>query len=140
VDTSRLSQGDLIAGAGGIGLFIFLFLNWILEASAWEVFDIVDILLAAIGLGVVALVAARAMGNDIRVPGGAGAVALAGFAATMIVLTFVLEGEERGIGLWLSLLAALAITYGGWQAMRGHAGHTHHATTTPGPPPPPPAA
>jgi len=138
VDTSRLTQGDMIAGAGGLGLFLFLFLDWILEASAWEVFDLTDILLAIIGIGVLLVVAARAAGTEVGLPGGPAAIALAGFAATVIVLVFIFEGEERGIGLWLSLLAALAITYGGWQAARGGVRPAHHATTSP--PPPPPAA
>jgi TRAP-type uncharacterized transport system fused permease subunit len=141
MDTSRLSTGDMIAGAGGVGLFIFLFLDWIGEFSAWEGFDLTDILLAAIALAVIALVASRAAGNEINVPGGRAAVIeMLGLAATAIVLTWVFEGEERKIGLWLSLIAALAIFYGGWQAMRGHAGHTHDHTTTPSAPPPPPAA
>lgn len=138
MDSRKLTQGDMIAGAGGVGLFVFLFLDWILDASAWEVFDIVDILLAAIAVIVVVLVVTRAMGNDVSVPGGrAEAIFLLGFAATMIVLTFVLEGEERKIGLWLSLIAALAIAYGGWQARRGDVGPAQRSTATTGAPPPP---
>ena len=136
MDTSRLSPADLIAGAGGLGLFLFLFLDWFGPFSAWEGFDLVDILLAAIAVAVIVLVATRAAGNELDVPGGrASFIALAGFAATMIVLTFVLEGEERKIGVWLALLAAIAITYGGWQAARGRVapGHTHD---TPAAPPP----
>jgi TRAP-type uncharacterized transport system fused permease subunit len=147
VDTTRLSQGDMIAGAGGVGLFIFLFLGWFDEFSAWELFDLTDILLALMAVVVIALVASRATGNDINVPGGRETmIALLGFGATMIVLTWVFEGEERGIGLWLSLVAALAILYGGWQTLRGgpaaHRTTTTPAqtTTTPGAPPPPPAA
>ena len=143
MDSKRLTQGDMIAGAGAVGLFIFLFLDWILDVSAWEAFDILDILLAAIAVAVIVLVATRAMGNDLDVPGGrASAIFLLGFAATMVVLTFVLEGEEKKIGLWLSLLAALAITYGGWHAKRGdhHAGHTTTTPHTTGAPPAPPPA
>ena len=135
MDKNRLSQGDMIAGAGALGLFLFLFLDWFGPVNAWQGFDILDILLAAIAIAVIVLVATRAMGNDVNVPGGrAEAIFLLGFAATMIVLTFILEGEERKIGIWLSLLAALAITYGGWHARRGHAG-AHHGTTSAAPPP-----
>ena len=141
MDRNRLSPGDLIAGAGAIGLFLFLFLDWFEPASAWELFDILDIVLAAIAVAVIVLVAARAAGNDIDVPGGrATVIALLGFAATMLIFTFVLEGEERKIGLWLAFLAALAITFGGWQALRDRVGpHTTTATTphTTGAPPPP---
>ena len=146
MDTNRLTTGDMIAGAGGVGLFIFLFLDWIGDFSAWEGFDLTDILLALMAVAVIALVATRAMGNDINVPGGrATVITLLGFGASMIVLTWVFEGEERKIGLWLSLLSALAILYGGWQAMRGHPGvrttggtTTAAGTTTTADPPPPP--
>ena len=120
MNTARVSPGEMIAAAGGLGLFLFLFIDWFGPFSAWEGFDIMDIVLAAIGLGVVALAAARAAGTRIDLPGGPGmAITIAGFAATMIVLTFLLEGEEREIGVFLSLLAALAITWGGWTLSRG---------------------
>jgi hypothetical protein len=32
--------------------------------------------------------------------------------------TFLLEGEERKVGIWLALVASLGITYGGWLATR----------------------
>lgn len=132
MNTSRLSQGDMIAGGGAVALFLFLFLDWFGPVSAWEGFDILDLVLAAIAIAVIVLVATRAMGNDVSVPGGrAEAIFLLGFAATMIVLTFVLEGEERKIGIWLALLAALAITYGGWHARRGPAAHSQPAATAP---------
>ena len=145
MDTSRLSQGHLIAGAGGVGLFVFLFLDWFGPFTAWQAFDVVDILLAAIAVVVAGLIAARAAGNEIAVPGGPGAIALAGFAATFITLTFLLEGEERKIGVWLALVSALAITYGGWQALRGGTVSAPRTTAPPpappaGGPPPPPAA
>jgi len=132
----------MIAGVGAVLLFVFLFLDWFEPASAWELFDIVDVLLAAIAIAVIVLVATRAMGNDLDVPGGrASAIFLLGFAALMVVLTFVLEGEERKIGVWLSLLAAAAITSGGCHAKRGHYGAPRtHTTTHPGtgdPAPPP---
>jgi hypothetical protein len=131
MDTARVSPAEMIAGAGGLGLFLFLFLDWFGPVNAWQGFDIVDVLLALIGLGVVVLVAARAAGTTVAVPGGTStAIALAGFAATTVVLTFLLEGEERKIGLFLSLVAALAITYGGWAARRGTPRTTTGTATT----------
>ena len=131
MDTSRISQGEMIAGIGGLGLFLFLFLDWFGPLNAWQTFDIMDVVLAIIGIGVAVVVAARAAGNAIDVPGGAMTIALAGFAATCIVLTFLLESDGRKFGIFLELVAALAIAYGGWQAMKGS--RTRTAT-------PPPAA
>lgn len=139
MDASRVSVGELIAGASGLLLFVFLFLDWISPegidgANAWQLFDFMDILLAVIGLGVALLVVARAAGVQVGPPGGVGAiVGLAGFAAFWIVLTFVIEGDERGAGLWLALLAAIGITFGGLTAARGRP--AARAGTPPTPPP-----
>jgi TRAP-type uncharacterized transport system fused permease subunit len=120
MDTSRASTAELIAGVGGLALFLFLFFDWFGVVSAWEGFDVIDVVLAVIGLGAAALVAARAAGIELALPGGPGVIlALDGFAAAVITLTFLLEGEERKVGIWLAFLASVAIAYGGWQAIKG---------------------
>jgi predicted small integral membrane protein len=126
-DPGRISPGETIAAASGIGLFIFLFFSWFGAASAWEFFDIVDLLLAVIALWAVAVAGAKAVGMDL--PGGdsSGArLAVPGLVATSITLTFVLEGADRKIGLWLAFFASIGILYGGWRVM-------HEAPGTPGP-------
>jgi hypothetical protein len=139
VDTRRVTTGELIAGASGLLLFLFLFLDWFGPFNAWESFDLMDILLALIGLATAGVVGARAAGAQITLPGGRGVImALAGFAAEIMILTFLIEGEERKIGLWLGLFAAMGITYGAWTAMRERPA-VPPATPTPTPGPPPPA-
>jgi TRAP-type uncharacterized transport system fused permease subunit len=135
MDTSRVSQAELIAGAGGLLLFVFEFLDWFSIANAWEFFDITDVLFAIIGLGTAAVVGARAAGMAVAVPPVA--IFLGGFFALSITLVFVLEGEERKIGLWLAMFASAAIAYGGWQAMTAR---TRPARTTPPPAATPPPA
>ena len=115
MDTSRISQGELIAGIGGLALFISLFLNWFAgsaggrrstsstscsrsSGSAWRSWS---------------PCARRVTRSRCR---AARPIALAGFAATCIVLTFLLEAEERDFGIFLALAAAIAIVYGGWTA------------------------
>jgi TRAP-type uncharacterized transport system fused permease subunit len=137
MDTSRVSQGELIAGVSGLLLFVFTFLNWFEPStSAWEAFDIVDVLLAIIGLGVAAVVGARASGTMIGI--APVSLAIGGLVALSMVLTFVLEAEGREIGLWLALTAAAGITYGGYQALAGPRTRTATTTTTTREPPPPP--
>jgi hypothetical protein len=126
-EPGRISPGETIAAASGIALFVFLFFSWFGPASAWESFDIVDVFLALIGLGAVAVAGAKAAGMD--VPGGDSSgirLAAAGLVATSITLTFVLEGQDRKIGLWLAFFASIGIVYGGWRMM-------HEAPGTPGP-------
>ena len=116
-DPGRISPGETIAGGAGIALFIFLFLHWFTGASAWSAFDAVDFLLAGIALLAVGVAGARAMGNDILGRNTGTVLAVSGIVASSIILTFVLEGNGRKIGLYLAFLAALALAYGGWRAM-----------------------
>jgi hypothetical protein len=143
-DRNRIGEGELIAGASGAALFVFLFFDWFAGVSAWEAFDVVDVLLAIIALGAVALAIAQATATPIRVPfAPPAAIMLGGYAAAVITLTFVLEGDGRKIGLYLALIAALGMTYGGWRAMReagatlsGEGGGLRGtSTTTPAAPP-----
>lgn len=125
MDTSRVSPGELVAGVSGLLLFVFLFLDWIGPFNAWEVFDFMDIVLAVIGLGTALLVGARMAGKDVGVPGGSALLlAVAGISAFWIVVSFLIEGDERKIGIWLALLATIGLTYGGVNAGRGRVGRS----------------
>lgn len=125
-EPGRISPGETIAGASGIALFIFLFFHWFTGASAWKVFDVVDVLLALIALTAVAVAGAKAMGNELFGENRGLLLAFIGTIASSITLTFVLEGNNRAIGLWLSFVASLGLLYGGWVTM-------HEAPGTPGP-------
>jgi hypothetical protein len=128
---SRVTEGELIAALGGIGLFLFLFLDWLFDASAWEAFDIIDVILAVIALTPPILVGIAMAGERVTLPVDIGTLCFAlGAIATTIVLTFILEGDDLKIGIFLSLFASIAITYGGWR-IRGR--------TVAGPPPGAPA-
>lgn len=125
-DPGRISPGQTIAGGAGIALFVFLFLHWFDGASAWASFDVVDFLLAAIALLAVGVAGAQAMGSDPLARNTGTVLAVSGIVATSIILTFVLEGDGRKVGLYLAFLAAIALAYGGWRTM-------HEAPGTPGP-------
>lgn len=135
MDTSRVSTGELIAGAGGAVLFISLFLKWSGELTAWEGFDITDVWLAVIGLVVVGLVLARATGSSLSLPASPGRLmVILGGMALVIVLVFLFEGEDRKFGLWLAFFSSLAMIYGG-----AATGEAPVVRRTAPPPPPPPA-
>src|SRR4051794_23968469 len=125
-DPGRISPGETIAGGAGIALFVFLFLHWFDGASAWAAFDVVDFLLAAIALLAVGVAGGPAVGDDPLGRNTRMGLAVTGIVATSIILTFVLEGDGRKIGLYLAFLAAIALAYGGWRTM-------HEAPGTRGP-------
>ena len=144
MDTSKISFGEMIAGVGGLLLFLFMFLKWfgveadgveLVAGNAWESFGFIDLLLflaAAIAVGVAAL---RAAGKLPALPIPAGQiVAIAGAVAVVLVLFRLIftpgGGEEvagvefdvtRKLGVFLGLLASAAIAFGGYTAMNERA-------------------
>ena len=116
-DPGRVSPGETIAAASGIALFVFLFFHWFGGASAWQVFDVVDLLLAAIAILAVAVAGTKAMGNRLFGENAGIVLVIAGTVAASITLTFVLEGNDRQVGLWLAFFATLGLVYGGYRTM-----------------------
>lgn len=115
-----MSQGQMIAGAGGALLFIFLFLPWFGDFSGWEGQSSTDIfMLITAALAVATAVTA---GSGLSLPGLTmnGATALLGGVATVLLIWLIVfdfpEGVDRGIGIILSLIAAAMIAYGGYSA------------------------
>ena len=90
--------------------------------SAWEAFSFIDILLfvaAAVAVGIAVL---KSTGNefDLPVPGGT-LVAGAGALAVLLILFRLLDtpyGFDREFGVFLGLIAAAGITYGGYLMMQ----------------------
>ncbi|HEV2772307.1 MAG TPA: hypothetical protein VGV57_05695 [Thermoleophilaceae bacterium] len=114
MDLRRVSLGERIAAGSGILVFVSLFVDWFEERSAWELFAVVHVLLALLAFSAVALPVARAAGTRFPTPSAPRSLlAQVGVVALTITLSFLLEGSEPGTGIWLCLLAALGILYGG---------------------------
>lgn len=114
MNTSKLSQGQMIAAGGGALLIIALFLNWAGNESAWNGFSVVHILMLLIGIAAIAWAVLPATGAAVSVPPSAPTIltalglAVFGFAAGW-------ELEISGdIGVWLAILAAVGISYGAY--------------------------
>jgi hypothetical protein len=124
--TSGMRPGHLIVGAGGLLLLVFLFLPWFGEGpvteSGWEGQSSTDIYLLI--TAVMAIFTAATAGRGMVLPGmtANGATTLLGGVASILLLWLVVfdfpGGASREIGLYLSFLAALAITVGGTLASR----------------------
>ncbi len=123
MDISKLSRGQLIAGAGGALLIVSLFLSWVsligASASAFDAFSGMDIIMLVIGIAAVAFAGVTATEASVEVP--ANAAVVVGILGVLIVgwaLGWVLEQPSAGFGAWLGLISAGAIAYGGWEADR----------------------
>jgi len=139
MDRSRLTTGEIIAAAGGIVLLISLFLPWYgasadipgfgslsNDASAWQALGFIDILLFLIALAAIAVVAARAAGVlPADIPAPVTLLGLGGLAALLVLFRIVdipVEGDvpdeidlSRKVGIFIALIGAAAVTYGGWR-------------------------
>jgi hypothetical protein len=144
VDSSRISFGETIAGASAGALFIFMFLPWYgasamvggskitgAHANAWQAFSFIDIILFLVIAITLAIVIARAAGAiPPNLPAPPGMIIMGAGAIAVILILFRLlntPGEDvvgfgvnvdvgRKIGVFLGLIAAAALTYGGWTA------------------------
>lgn len=124
MDFSRLRQGELIAGIGGVALIVFMFFDWFSGLSGWDSFDgqITGFLVALAGLAAIDLAVLAAMGKRLNIPVPRGGITLAlGTLAPLLVLwrwISVPEGVDVEFGYFLGLAAALAIGLGALLALR----------------------
>lgn len=114
MDTSKITFGELVALASGLVLLIALFLDWFDGATAWQALNLVDFLLALMALVAMGVALSGAAGVELGLPKAS--IALLGAVALVIALTFLFEADGRGFGLFLAVLAAGGLTYGGYMA------------------------
>lgn len=114
MDLRTLSLGERIAAVSGVALFGLMFASWLEDQSAWELFAIVDVLLALLALAALALPLAKAVGSGPRSPASTPAtLTRIGIVTLTITAVFLLEGENRELGIFLAVLASAGILYGG---------------------------
>ena len=114
--TRRFEIGPIIVAAGALVLLVSLFLDWFGDLTAWEAFELADVLLAA--LAVAALVAAVGLVapelsyvDGRRLPALAVAVTVLVVAELISPPPFVGEADPQ-TGAWLALAAALVMLIG----------------------------
>jgi hypothetical protein len=115
----NLEAGALLIGLGAILLFVSLFLEWYQPGvEAWDVFEVWDLVLAALAVAALVAVASR-MGYG--PPRPASWVLAPAIAALVIVVyafldpppaTTGLPDGDPGTGLWLALVAVVLMTAG----------------------------
>jgi hypothetical protein len=120
------AAGDRIAWVSGLILALSTLMDWYagsgpgvkLAVIGWHT-GVLGKLVFFIGFAIVALIILRAYGFDLPAPEGLVLLGL-GSLATVFVLMRVIDipdavrpADSRGIGLWVSLLAALGVIAGG---------------------------
>jgi len=169
MEADKLSTGEKVSAASAVLLFVFMFFDWFgvkvsgvpgfsgsIEGgggSAWDALDVIPIFLmlaivVAIGVAVIRLTDA-----DVEPPISLNAIvaALGGLAVLLILYRIVSPPDAGGItgvsvdvtlkfGIFLGLIAAAGIAYGGYSAMREEGATFGDAADrlSGGPPPPPP--
>jgi hypothetical protein len=176
MDVDRLSTGEKIAGISAILLFIFMFFDWFsvdvstsaggftvsgsAGGSAWDALDVIPVFLmlaiiAAVGVAVVRLT------DALFEPSFSlnAVVAALGGLAVILILYRIINTPDAGsapgvsvdvsptIGIFLGLIAAAGIAYGGYRAMQEEGAsfadvgdRLSSGGRGPTPPPPPPPA
>jgi hypothetical protein len=134
----RLRDGEWIAGAGAVALLASLFLHWYgldvaiglpgvghPEATAWQAFGVLDIVLVLLMLVPLALVVTQATRESPAIPVFFSVTTIvAGALAALLILYRIVNQPgpndlvEVQAGAWLGFLAALVVTGGGWRSTR----------------------
>ncbi len=147
MDLDRLSTGEKIAGVSAVLLFVFMFFDWFTAevsvsgggfagsasagGSAWDALEVIPIFLVlaiVAGLGVAVIRLSDAVFEP-AIPVNA-VVAVLGAAAAILILYRIVDPPGGGgslagvsvdvspaVGIFLGLLAAAGIAYGGYRAM-----------------------
>jgi uncharacterized membrane protein YhaH (DUF805 family) len=189
MEIDKLSTGEKVSAVSAVLLFIFMFFDWFgakvegvpgfsgsIEAggSAWDALDVIPIFLMLAIVAAIAVAVIRLTDADVEPPVSMNAiVAVLGGLAVLLILYRIIDPPGDGdalagvgvditlkLGIFLGLLAAAGIAYGGYSAMQeegatfggeadrlggGGAGpgagpsQQRPAGGPPPPPPPPPA-
>ncbi|HEV7616058.1 MAG TPA: hypothetical protein VGO36_07490 [Solirubrobacterales bacterium] len=186
MDINKLNTGEKIAGVSAILLFVFMFLDWFgveisgegssvsfgsgAGGSAWDALDFIPIILVIAIVVALVNVFLRLSDSDYEPPVSLNVgVAILGGLSTLLILFRIIDppgfGTFGGVsvdatlefGIFLGLLAAIGIAFGGYRAMQEEgssfggaadklssgggpgAGASPPPSSTP-PPPPPPSA
>jgi hypothetical protein len=181
VDLQRLGRGEKIVGISAVLLFIFMFFDWFSVSvhgsggldsgslgagSAWDALDNIPIFLVITILLALAAVGLRLADSDFEPPISANTIVAIFAAISVLLILFRIVDTPGGgsfggvsvdvspsFGIFISLIAAAALTYGAYVGMSeegatfaditdrfnggGGAGGSGGTGGTPPPPPPP---
>lgn len=142
MDANNLRTGEKIAGAAGLALFIIMFIGWWgapevsvdlgsdlgtvtagggESANAWQAADFLDLVWALTAITGVALALIALSQTRTNLPVALSALVTGlGILSVLTIVYRLIDtplDATRKIGVFLGLLAAAAVAYGGWKAM-----------------------
>lgn len=148
MDVSRLSYGKRIAGISATLLFVFMFFDWFgvessstslslfnVGHSAWEALDYIPIILSVGIIAVLVETGLRLTGAGWkRAPLANAVITILGVMSALLIIIRIVDPPSFGsfgtsfgivthegtvkLPIFLALLAAAGIAYGGYRAMR----------------------
>jgi len=142
MDLDKLSSGEKIAGVSSIVLFIFMFFDWFtyeipgLSGSggldAWNALDWIPIVLVVTIVAALGVAVLRLIDSQYEPPVSANSiVAILGGISFLLILFRIIDTPGLGggvlgdvvdsspaFGIFVSLVAAAGIAYGGYKAMQ----------------------
>jgi hypothetical protein len=146
MELDRLSTGEKISAVSAVLLFVFMFFDWFgaeVESvsgfsgslpgggSAWDALDVIPIFLMATIVVAIGVAVIRLTDADVEPPFSLNTiVAVLGALSVLLILYRIIDppggGDFGGVtvditlklGIFLGLLAAAGIAYGGYSAMR----------------------
>ena len=119
--STKYGFGQVVCGIGGVLLIVSLFLPWAgtagVDRSGWELWKMADVFLLIVGLAAIgmALTGGRfgLFRPDLSLRGAAD---LLGVVSTILLAWLVIfdfpDGASREIGVYLALIAAMAVAGG----------------------------
>jgi hypothetical protein len=145
MDVGKLGTGERVAGISAVLLFIFMFFDWFSASvsgvgglsgsagagSAWDALDNIPIFLLITIIAALGVVALRLIETDFRPSISLNAiVAILGAISVLLILFRIVDtpggGSFGGVsvdvspdfGIFISLIAAAGIAYGGYLGMQ----------------------
>src|SRR5688572_14432636 len=107
----RIDAASVLAFLGALLLLVSLFLDWYEpDLSAWDVFEVLDLVLAAVA--VAAILAAVGRLTDENLLPWLGGIALVLVVATLLDRPPVVGDGDPDVGLWLALAGVACLAAG----------------------------
>ena len=114
--TRRFEVGPILVALGALLLLVSLFLEWYGPLSAWEAFEVVEVLLAALAVGAL-VVAAGQLVPDLELGDRRWLPPIVAAVAVLVVAELIdpppaAGAEDLAQGAWLAFAAALVMVAG----------------------------